>query len=125
MLASRSGAKLGLAEASIRHHVPGAAVRSVVIDLASLDSVSRASEELRRAARIDGVLLNGGAMSLTRGATTADGLPLLLGTHVIANVRLLAGILPAAHRNGDASAGAHSGRAHLDGVREAVPVPRR
>ena len=94
VLASRSRTKLGLAEASIRRHVPGAAVRSVVIDLASLDSVSRASEELRALPRIDGVLLNGAAMSSRRDATTADGLPLLLGTHVIANARLLAGILP-------------------------------
>ncbi len=33
-------------------------------------------------------------MSLSRRPKTSDGLPLLLGTHVAANVRLLAGILP-------------------------------
>ena len=94
VLASRSAAKLDLAERSIRRHVAGASVRSVVIDLASLDSVSHASDELRALARIDGLLLNGGAMTLTRGATTSDGLPMQLGTHVVANVRLLAGVLP-------------------------------
>src|SRR6187402_1066901 len=52
VLASRSAAKLDLAARSIRRHVAGASVRSVVIDLASLDSVSHASDELRALARI-------------------------------------------------------------------------
>jgi NAD(P)-dependent dehydrogenase (short-subunit alcohol dehydrogenase family) len=97
VLASRSEAKLGLAEASIRDRVPGASVRSVVIDLASEESVDRAAEVLRALPRLDGALLNGGAMTLgrARGARTVDGLPLILGTHVVAHVRLLAGILPA------------------------------
>lgn len=33
-------------------------------------------------------------MALSSTATTDDGLPLMLGTHVAANVRLIAGILP-------------------------------
>lgn len=94
VLASRSQAKLDRAEASIHHHVPGAAVRQVVIDLASLESVSRAADELRGLGRIHGVLLNGGAMPARHVAATDDGLPPMLGTHVVANMRLLAGILP-------------------------------
>ncbi|MGI9824616.1 SDR family NAD(P)-dependent oxidoreductase [Agromyces sp. Marseille-Q5079] len=95
VLASRSEAKLRLAEASIRREVAGAAVRSVLIDLASLDSVSRAADEVQALPRLDGILLNGGAMALSRSETTVDGLPLLVGTHAVANVRLLAGLLPA------------------------------
>lgn len=102
VLASRSESKLRLAEASIRDQVPGASVRSVVIDLASLDSVSRAADELRALPRLDGVLLNGGAMTGWRGAHTTDGLPPILGTHVISNVRLLAGILPSLIATGEA-----------------------
>jgi NAD(P)-dependent dehydrogenase (short-subunit alcohol dehydrogenase family) len=102
VLASRSDAKLRLAEASIRDRVPGASVRRVVIDLASLGSVDRAAAELRELPRLDGVLLNGGAMTGGRRAVTQDGLPLLLGTHVIANVRLLAGILPSLITAGEA-----------------------
>lgn len=97
VLASRSASKLGRAEASIREQVPGASVRSVVVDLASLESIDRATDALRALPRLDGLLLNGGAMTLTRArsAKTSDGLPLLLGTHVVSTVRLLAGILPA------------------------------
>ncbi|WP_431075206.1 SDR family NAD(P)-dependent oxidoreductase [Microbacterium phyllosphaerae] len=106
VLASRSESKLRLAEASIRDQVPGASVRSVVIDLASLDSVSRAADELSALPRLDGVLLNGGAMTGWRGAPTTDGLPPILGTHVISNVRLLAGILPSLIATGEAEGSA-------------------
>lgn len=101
VLASRSESKLRLAEASIRSQVPGASVRSVVIDLSSLRSVSRAADELSALPRLDAVLLNGGAMTGWRGAPTADGLPPILGTHVISNVRLLAGILPSLIATGE------------------------
>lgn len=95
VLASRSSEKLRVATDAILERVPNASVRSVVIDLASHASIDRAAAELSQLPRLDGILLNGGAMSLTRTSVTHDGLPLLLGTHVIANVRLLAGILPA------------------------------
>lgn len=102
VLASRSEPKLRIARASILEQVPGAAVRTVVIDLASLASVTRAADELQSLPRIDGILLNGGAMSRWRG-TTADGIPMILGTHVVANVRLIAAILPALAANGEAT----------------------
>ncbi|WEO78287.1 SDR family NAD(P)-dependent oxidoreductase [Cryobacterium sp. SO2] len=95
VLASRSATKLQVAQDSIRSRVPDASLGSVVIELGSLGSVSEAAAELAALPRLDGILLNGGAMSMSRGATTADGLPILLGTHVAANVRLLAGVLPA------------------------------
>ena len=106
VLASRSASKLERAAASIRDQVPGASVRSVVVDLASLESIDRAADTLRSLPRLDGLLLNGGAMTLTkaRGATTQDGLPLLLGTHVVSTVRLLAGILPALVASAEAHA---------------------
>lgn len=133
VLASRSDAKLRLAEASIRDRVPGASVRRVVIDLASLDAVDRAADELRALPRLDGVLLNGGAMAGGRRAVTADGLPLLLGTHVVANVRLLASILPSLIATGEAhgsmSRVVHTStgfvqqfRVGVDDVRAASPI---
>ncbi|MDQ0727861.1 SDR family NAD(P)-dependent oxidoreductase [Microbacterium sp. W4I20] len=105
VLASRSEPKLQVAKTAILQQVPGAAVRTVVIDLASFDSVARAADELQDLPRIDGILLNGGAMSSGRG-TTADGIPLLLGTHVVANVRLIAGVLPALVANGESNGSA-------------------
>ena len=94
VLASRSAEKLRVAQDAIRSQVPDASLRSVVIELGSLASVDDAAAELAALPRLDGILLNGGAMNLSRRPVTSDGLPLLLGTHVVANVRLLAGVLP-------------------------------
>jgi len=95
VLASRSAAKLQLAMAAILSRVPEASLGSVVLEQGSLAAVAAAADELAELPRLDGILLNGGAMTMSRGATTADGLPILLGTHAVANVRLLAGVLPA------------------------------
>jgi len=95
VLASRSAAKLQAAMAAIRSRVPDASLHSVVLELGSLAAVSAAATELAALPRLDGILLNGGAMTMSRGATTTDDLPILLGTHVAANVRLVAGLLPA------------------------------
>ncbi|MFL0412008.1 SDR family NAD(P)-dependent oxidoreductase [Microbacterium paludicola] len=92
VLASRSAAKLAVAEAAIRGRVPRAALDSVVVDLASLDSVRTAASALAALPALHGVFLNGGAMAFGR-ALTADGLPLLVGTHAVANVALVEGIL--------------------------------
>lgn len=93
VLASRSPAKLERARATLLQHVPGAAVSTTVVDLAALSSVHDAADELSRLPRLDGIFLNGGAMSPTRGQLTADGLPMAVGTHVVANVALVAGVL--------------------------------
>lgn len=95
VLASRSAAKLAVAERAIRGQVQGASLRSVVLELGSLRSVDDAAAELAELPRLDAVFLNGGVMTMPRGAVTADGHPVILGTHVLANVRLLASILPA------------------------------
>jgi len=95
VLASRSESKLRVAQDAIRSQVPNASLGSVVVELGSLASVDDAAAALAALPRLDGILLNGGAMSMGGSATTSDGLPLLLGTHVAANVRLVAGVLPA------------------------------
>ena len=94
VLASRSAAKLNAARASIRSRVPDASLASVVIELGSLASVDDAAGHISALPRLDGIFLNGGVMDMQRRTLTADGLPILLGTHVAANVRLLAGVLP-------------------------------
>ena len=105
VLASRSRAKLRAAENAIRTRTPDASISSVVVELGSLASVDDAASELAALPRLDGIFLNGGAMTMSRVETTDDGHPVLLGTHVIANVRLLAGILPSMA----ATAAAHGG----------------
>lgn len=94
VLASRSAAKLRVAQDAIRTQVPDASLGSVVVELSSLRSVDDAVAELAHLPRLDGILLNGASMDMGRKRLTDDGLPLLLGTHVAANVRLAAGILP-------------------------------
>jgi NAD(P)-dependent dehydrogenase (short-subunit alcohol dehydrogenase family) len=98
VLVSRSAAKLDRARTTLLEHVPGAAVDTVVLDLTSLASVAAAGAELSALPRLDGVLLNGGSMTMTRGASTSDGLPLMIGTHHIANAALAAAVLPALAR---------------------------
>lgn len=100
VLASRSSSKLGAAREAILARVPGASVSSVVMDLASLDSVRDAAAELDGLPRLDGIFLNGGAMGMSK-ERSADGLPMMLATHVVANVALLAGILPSLARTGE------------------------
>lgn len=95
VLASRSAARLAGARDAILARTPDARVRTVVLDLGSLQAVDDAAAELAALPRLDAVFLNGGAMSLSSRARTSDGHPLLLGTHVIGHARLLAGILPA------------------------------
>ncbi len=94
VLASRSAAKIEVAAETLRHHVPGAATRAVTIDLTSLDSVASAAAELAGLPRLDGILLNGAPMQFSTRARTADGLPLILGAHTVANVALIGRLLP-------------------------------
>ncbi|OZB89727.1 MAG: hypothetical protein B7X41_01265 [Microbacterium sp. 14-71-5] len=93
VLVSRSATKLDRARTTLLQQVPGAAVSTTVVDLASLASVREAADELSRLPRLDGIFLNGGAMSPCRGELTADGLPVAVGTHVVADVALVAGVL--------------------------------
>jgi NAD(P)-dependent dehydrogenase (short-subunit alcohol dehydrogenase family) len=93
VLAGRSAERLDRARASIGREAPGADVRAVRLDLASLTSVRDAADELGGYRHLDGIFLNGGAMSA--GPATADGLPLLLATHTIAGVAFVERLLPA------------------------------
>ncbi|MBN0038928.1 SDR family NAD(P)-dependent oxidoreductase [Cellulosimicrobium cellulans] len=95
VLASRSAARLAAAREAILARTPDAHVRTVVLELGSLHAVDDAAAELAALPRLDAVFLNGGAMSMSARDRTSDGLPLLLGTHVVGHFRLLAGILPA------------------------------
>lgn len=109
VLASRSAGRLAGAREAILARIPDAQVRTVVLELGSLRAVDDAAAELAALPRLDGVFLNGGAMSMSTRARTSDGHPLLLGTHVLGHVRLLAGILPAL----TATAVAHGGEGRV------------
>ncbi|RWZ52733.1 SDR family NAD(P)-dependent oxidoreductase [Labedella phragmitis] len=99
VLVSRTPAKLDRARATLLEHVRGAQVDTVVLDLTSLASVAAAGAELAALPRLDGMLLNGGTMTMARGMSTSDGLPLMIGTHHVANAALAAAVLPALARS--------------------------
>lgn len=93
------------AEASLRARVPGAVVRTVPLDLASLASTHDAAAHLAQLPRLDAVVANAGAVGLPdhvkprgeRGPsprTTSDGFELFWGTNFLGTYALLAGVLP-------------------------------
>ncbi|GAA1981245.1 SDR family NAD(P)-dependent oxidoreductase [Isoptericola halotolerans] len=94
VLASRSREKLQRASEAIREQAPGAVTHHTAIDLTSLASVRAAADQLASLRRLDGIFLNGGPMHFSRSARTEDGLPLMLGAHTVANVALVARLLP-------------------------------
>ncbi|GAA3946007.1 SDR family NAD(P)-dependent oxidoreductase [Microbacterium soli] len=94
VLVSRSEERMQHTQEVLRSHVPGASVRSVRLDLTSLDSVAAAGAALAELPRLDGVFLNGGPMNFSTRARTHDGLPLMVGAHMIANAALAMALLP-------------------------------
>ncbi|MFW5417744.1 SDR family NAD(P)-dependent oxidoreductase [Nocardiopsis sp. CNT-189] len=129
VLAGRSPERLRTAEAAIRSQVPGAALDRLVVDLAEAASVAAASAALAGLDRIDGLLLNGGSMAMKAAETTAEGLPMQLGTHLVANVALTAGALPALARTGEQSGAparvVHTSTGFVDLLRRPVTDPLR
>ncbi len=99
ILASRDLAKADAAIASIRSRVPGAELDFVELDLASLDSVRRAADELSGLESIEGLVLNAG---MTTGPAerreTADGQELILGTNYVGHFALTALLWPTLQR---------------------------
>ncbi|WP_214105586.1 SDR family NAD(P)-dependent oxidoreductase [Acrocarpospora catenulata] len=95
VLVARNPAKLAKARASLAAYAPKGSSSEVVADLADLAAVRRGAEELAALPRLDGILLNGGSMDRRSTASTTDGHPVLLGTHVLASMALIAGVLPA------------------------------
>lgn len=94
VLASRSAEKLRRASAAIEERVPDAVTHHVQIDLTSLASVAAAADQFAALPSLDGIFLNGGPMEFSGKARTQDGLPLLLGAHVVANAVLISRLLP-------------------------------
>lgn len=128
VLAGRSGQRLETAEKAIRAQVASPSLSRVTLDLSRQASVVRAAAELARYERLDGVFLNGGSMTMRAGETTQDGLPTLLATHVVANVGLVARMLPGLIETGRRGAPArivHASTLYVGLLRKGVEDPRR
>jgi NAD(P)-dependent dehydrogenase (short-subunit alcohol dehydrogenase family) len=95
LLASRSRDKSERSLAAIRSVHADADVAFVELDLSSLDSVRRTADELLAQPRIDGLVLNAGAVSGSRRRqTTIDGNELVLATNFLGHFALTALVWP-------------------------------
>lgn len=135
VIAARDADRAESARRSIELHVPGAQVQHVPLDLARLDSVHGAGEQLAALPRIDTLVANAAVVALPdwskpkserghRPLTTADGLELHWGTNHLGHFALIAHLLPALLASGGRVV--HVGSVIHSRVREpadAVPRP--
>lgn len=95
VIAARSAAKIDAAIASIREHVPDADLDRVTLDLASLDSVRRAADEIAALGGADVLVNNAGlVIASARRQETADGLELEVGGNFVGHFALTAHAWP-------------------------------
>ncbi|MDQ1022131.1 SDR family NAD(P)-dependent oxidoreductase [Streptomyces afghaniensis] len=94
VLGSRNPAKAEVATASIRSRVPGARVRTVLLDLADLPSLGTAAEALE-VDRLDAVVHNAGvALDGPPRRETRDGHELMFGTNHLGHFALTHWLMP-------------------------------
>lgn len=120
VLAARDPARLEAAAEAIRARVPGAAVETIEVDLASLASVRACGEEaVRRFPAIDLLINNAGVMACPQGQT-ADGFELQFGTNHLGHFLLTKHLLPLVEAGRGrrivnlSSRAHHRDRVHLD-----------
>jgi NAD(P)-dependent dehydrogenase (short-subunit alcohol dehydrogenase family) len=95
ILTGRSDAKGRTALERIRREVPNAQIRFEAIDLASLASISSATQQLLgEGSAIDLLVNNAGVMMLPKHETTPDGFERQFGTNYLGHFALTAQLLP-------------------------------
>ncbi|OII13461.1 SDR family NAD(P)-dependent oxidoreductase [Curtobacterium sp. MCBA15_008] len=102
VLATRDAGRAAAAERSIRRHVDGADLAHLHVDLADLDSVRAASEELARTEPdgVDAIVNNAGVVGAADLRTTAQGTELQIGTNHLGHFAWTARTLPLLERRG-------------------------
>lgn len=88
LLGCRSTERAEVAASSIRAHAPGADLGIVPLDLGSLVSITAGAASVGE--RIDAVICNAGVKAADRGARSADGLDLMVGTNFVGHFALIA-----------------------------------
>jgi NAD(P)-dependent dehydrogenase (short-subunit alcohol dehydrogenase family) len=122
VIASRDATRVGVAAQKVRDLVPGAQVRAVRLDLASLDSVSTASQEiLALSDRIDVLVNNAGVMWAPAGRTE-DGFEVHLGVNHLGHFALTWHLLPRVLAAPNGRVVAVSSPAHRGGVIHAADL---
>ncbi|WP_282819146.1 SDR family NAD(P)-dependent oxidoreductase [Curtobacterium flaccumfaciens] len=100
VLATRDRGRADAAERSIRRHVDGASLAHVHLDLADLDSVSAAADELAALEPdgVDAVVNNAGVVGASTRGSTAQGTELQIGTNHLGHFAWTARVLPLLER---------------------------
>ncbi|MBT2503228.1 SDR family NAD(P)-dependent oxidoreductase [Curtobacterium sp. ISL-83] len=96
VLATRDAGRAAAAERSIRRHVDGASLEHLHLDLADLDSVHAAADELAELALdgVDAVVNNAGVVGAPTAQATAQGVELQIGTNHLGHFAWTARVLP-------------------------------
>lgn len=96
VLATRDRSRAAAAEGSIRRHVDGADIAHVHLDLADLDSVRAAADELSRLEPdgVDAIVNNAGVVGADALQTTRQGTELQIGTNHLGHFAWTALTLP-------------------------------
>lgn len=94
VMACRDRGRAEVAATSVRERVPGAALEIVVADLADLDSLRQAADEIRSGGAVDTLVANAGVVGSRRRSTTADGFEMQFGTNHLGHFALIAHLLP-------------------------------
>ncbi|MFN3864036.1 MAG: SDR family NAD(P)-dependent oxidoreductase [Erythrobacter sp.] len=93
VMAGREAAKLEAAVAAIRTSLPKAALETITIDLASLESIRAATSRARqRFERID-ILINNAGVMATPFLHTSDGFEMQLGTNHLGHFAMTAELM--------------------------------
>jgi NAD(P)-dependent dehydrogenase (short-subunit alcohol dehydrogenase family) len=100
VLATRDRRRADAAERSVRRHVDGASLAHVHLDLADLDSVSAAADELAALEPdgVDAVVNNAGVVGASTRGSTAQGTELQMGTNHLGHFAWTALVLPLLER---------------------------
>jgi NAD(P)-dependent dehydrogenase (short-subunit alcohol dehydrogenase family) len=94
LMACRNPQKAQAALARVRGEVPNAQAELVSLDLASLDSIEAAADDVAgRTKALDLLVNNAGVMAVPK-ATTADGFEMQLGTNHLGHFALTGRLLP-------------------------------
>jgi NAD(P)-dependent dehydrogenase (short-subunit alcohol dehydrogenase family) len=94
LMACRTPAKAEAALKTVRAAVPNAAAELLTLDLASLDSIEAAADDVAgRTSTLDLLVNNAGVMAIPR-STTADGFETQLGTNHLGHFALTGRLLP-------------------------------
>ena len=124
VLAGRTPAKVEETVAAIKEQVPDAAVETLQLDLASLDSVRKAAAEATRLGAIDVLVNNAGVMG-TPYSRTADGLELQMATNHFGPFLFTGLLLPQLVASGDGRVVTVSSLMHTTAPKAPLGDPRK